>query len=90
MPSLQNVVRTGLRALRAKYSDSGTRKDSGTRRGASEKQRAITITVVDVETPPIISARRRSASTVAKLIIKLLDNQKKSRTKQSRNFALIS
>ena len=45
------------------------------------------ITIVDVETASIISARRRSASTVAKLIIKLLDNQKKSRTKQNRNFA---
>ena len=42
-------------------------------------------TLVDVETPPIISAR--SASTVAKLIIKLSNNQKKSRTKKSRNFA---
>ena len=82
MPSRQNVLRTVLRALRANYSDSETRRDSGTR---SEKQHAIT--VVDVETPPIISARSRSASTVAKQIIKLLDNQKKSRTKQSRNFS---
>ena len=46
---------------------------------------SATITHVDVETPPIISARRES--TVAKLIIKLSDNQKKSCTKQSRNFA---
>ena len=38
-------------------------------------------TLVDVETPPIISAR--SASTVAKLIIKLSNNQKKSRTKKA-------
>ena len=51
--------------------------------GAPAKDSAP-ITLVDVETPLIISAR--SASTVAKLIIKLSDNQKKSRTKQSRNF----
>ena len=42
-------------------------------------------TLVDIETPPIISAR--SASTVAKIIIKLSNNKEKSRTKESRNFA---
>ena len=73
------MVRTILRALPANFSDNETRRDSGTR---SEKQRAITI--VNVKTPLIISAPRYP---VAKLIIKLLDNQKKSRTKQSRNFS---
>ena len=70
-----NLVRltTGVRSRRTTASGSGTRRDGP--QG----------TLSDVETPPIISAR--SASTVAKLIIKLSNNKEKSHTKQSRNFA---
>ena len=68
----------------SRYESRDKYRDASTRRGASEVQRANNTCR---RRNPVYLISASSASTVAKLIIKLSDNQKKSRTKQSLYFA---